>query len=171
MRVKQNDQWFKNNGFEAIVTDGCFFRDLLFAAEYFVNKELLPEEIGLAYQYAIPDFMEDYRHPGQDRCFIKEHGHVQIIRIGFYIIGKRFVSIKYPYRADKDRMIIGTPADLYKCNFFISKCKIAKGNHFYVSDMYGNLSWNPGNSFTDNLLSVRGFTIKVFADGSTLRRD
>ena len=160
--VKQYDPWFNENGFDAIPTDGCFFRDLLYVSEYFIGGLLTAPEIGLSYQYAIPDFMEDYRHPGKDRCFIKEFGHVQIIRIGFYILSHCYVSIKYRYRVDGDEMIIGKPSDLYQCNFFISKCKLDKGSHFYVSDMYGNEKWNPGKSTITKVTSIRGFNIEVF---------
>ena len=160
--IKQTDAYFIENGYDAIVSDGCFFRDLLYASEFFTGRILTAKEIGMAYHYAIPDFMEDHRRPNQDRCFIKEHGHIQIARIGFYILQERKVKIIYKYRWDKNEgMIIGRSGDLYSCNFFISKCKMPKFNHFYVSSMAGAEEWNPGVSFSDELLSIRGFQIEI----------
>lgn len=159
--VKQTDPGFSDRPFDAIQTDGCFFRVLLECSEYLLNKQLTVNEIKYAFKYAIPDFMEDHRQPNKDRCFISEGGHVNIIRIGFYILGIRNVSIEYKYRFDIDtgNYEIGSKDSYKDCNFWISKCKLRTTNHFYHSDALGVLLWNPSDSFTYDRTSLRGFKI------------
>jgi hypothetical protein len=57
--------------------------------------------------------------------------------------------------------VIGKATDLGKCNYFISKCRMPTFNHFYESTATGDERWNPGQSFSRDLLSVRGFYINV----------
>lgn len=163
--VKQYDPYFSKAPLGVIKTDGCLYRVLLKGAEKVAVCRLTAGEIGNAFHYAIPDFMEDHRHPGQDRCYIKAGGHVEIIRIGMYMLGHRSVEIYYRYRRDitrdGDKMVIGTYGDIDRCNFYIGKCKTEKAAHFYESDIGGGLEWDPGRSFTKKLMSVRGFYIKI----------
>lgn len=165
MHVKQTHHAFQIAPYDGIQTDGCLYRCLLYAPELFTGKVLTTEEIKRAWHYSIPDYMEDHRNPHQDRCFIKAGGHVQIARIGFHIIGVRDVQIEYRYRRDispnGDNLVIGRQPTLATCNFFISKCRLPNYNHFYVSDIGGMEKWNPGQSFSTDLLSIRGFYIKV----------
>ena len=161
--LKQTDSAFDRAPYDAIQTDGCLWRTLLHCAELKTGKVLSAEEIKHAWHYSIPDYMEDHRHPGMDRCYIKAGGHAEIIRIGFHILGERDVSIGYAYRYDfnTDSLIIGKPGGLEQCNYFISKCKLPTYNHFYESDQFGNCTWNPGRSYSNEWLSVRGFWIEV----------
>jgi len=159
---KQYDAAFNKPPYDAIQTDGCFVFDLLYGVEEFsVSSDFTETEIKRIWHYSIPDYLEDHRHPHQDRCFIKAGGHVEIMRVGFYIMGIRNVKIKYKYRIDGDEMIIGRPSDLYACNFFITKCKLPTFSHFYVSDQFGKLLWNPGNSYSEIHTSLRGFEIEL----------
>ena len=167
--IKQSNPEFSAAPYDAIITDGCLYRGLLKGAEKMTGRQLSLDEIKSAFHYAVPDFMEDHRHPEQDRCFIKwtdKHiGHEEIIRIGLYILGERNVKVKYRARVDMaaphNNIIIGRPGSLDACNFFISKCKTPKGAHFYESNIAGGLVWDPGQSYTDKLLSIRGFEIRI----------
>jgi hypothetical protein len=161
--IKQTDPAFARPPYDAIQTDGCFWRTLLHAGELFTGKTFTAAELKHAYHYSIPDCMEDHRTPGQDRCYIKGGGHVEIIRIGFYMMGERNVDIGYGYRYDFDagRYVIGNEAMLDRCNWFVSKCKMPTFNHFYESNRHGDETWNPGRSYSNELLSLRGFSIYV----------
>ena len=165
--VKQSDKAFVEAPFDAIITDGCLYRSLLKGAEFITGKMLTQDEIKRAFTYAIPEYMEDHRNPRQDRCYIKAGGHGEIIRIGCYILGERNVKVAYRYRQDirpggNKVMVIGREDDLAGCNFWISKCKPTSfSGHFYQSDMGGLLLWDPGQSYTKHLLSVRGFYIEI----------
>ena len=167
MHIKQTDPAFSDAPYDAIQTDGCFWRALLYASELFTSHELTAEELKRAYHYSIPDYMEDHRTDGKDRCYIQWgdgfKGHEEIMRIGFYVLGERSVDIEYAYRKDytTGKFVIGKPADFYRCNFWIGKCRYGSTGHFYVSDMQGKLKWNPGNTYSADLLSLRGFRIKV----------
>lgn len=162
--ILQTDAGFGAAPYDAIMTDGCFWRTLLHASEVHCGKALTLDELKYAYQYAIPNYMEDHQQPGKSRCYIQWKGHEEIIRIGFYILGERNVDIKYRYRydIDTDKTIIGTEKAFYGCTFFVGKCKLRpNAYHFYESDLHGAMKWNPHTVFTNDLTSLRGFLIKV----------
>ena len=161
--IKQTNPGFARAPYDAIQTDGCFWRTLLHCGEHFTGKLLSIRELQRAFHFSIPDYMEDHRRPGEDRCYILGGGHVEVIRIGFYILGERNVDIEYAYRQDFNtrRFVIGKAQDFYRCNYYISKCAYKKTGHFYESDLKGAEEWNPGQTFNPELLSMRGFVIRV----------
>jgi len=164
--IKQTSNTFNDEPFAAIQTDGCFWRVLLNASEIMTKNALTGDELKRAFHYSIPDYMEDHRNPGQDRCYIKWHGHEEIIRIGFHIIGMRDVSIEYKYRKDYDtgKFVIGNSEAWYDCNFWIAKCRYRNTGHFYTSDNKGAVVWNPASTAPahgNDILSLRGFSIRV----------
>jgi len=161
--IKQYSEDFDKEPYTAIQTDGCLWEVLLKAAENMTHKTFYIAEIKRLWHYGIPDYMEDHRTPHKDRCYILAGGHVEIIRVGLYVLGARNASIQYKYRYDLDKkeQIIGNKNNLDDCNFFFAKCKLEKYNHFYESDREGNLVWNPGNSFSKDLLSIRGIRIVI----------
>jgi len=161
--IKQYAKAFSKEPYTAIQTDGCLLFVLLKAAENITGKEFTEKELKRIWHYGIPDYMEDHRHPHKDRCFILGGGHVQLIRIGLYILGVRNASVKYKYRydLDKEEYIIGNKNTLSVCNFFFAKCKLPGYSHFYESNKEGDLVWNPGNSFSVDLLSLRGIQITI----------
>jgi len=113
--LKQTDAAFAQAPYDAIQTDGCLWRSLLYAGEFFTGQVLTADEIKYAFHYSIPDYMEDHRHPGKDRCYILSGGHAEICRVSFFILGERSASIEYAYRRDfypDDKYVIGREADL-----------------------------------------------------------
>ncbi len=160
--IKQFDSDFSSAPYDAIQTDGCFWRTLLHAPEIFTGKHLTLTELKYAFHYSLPDYMEDHRHPEEDRCYIQWLGHEQIIRIGFYILGERNVRISYPYRRDGDKQVLGHVHDIDKCNFFAAKCQLGpKRFHFYNSNMSAVEKWNPHTVISTKVVSIRGFKIEV----------
>ena len=161
--IKQYNSAFKKEPYKAIQTDGCLYNVLLKAAENITGEEFTVEEIKRIWHYSIPDYMEDHRHPNKDRCYIRAGGHVEIIRLGLHVLGVRHATIQYKYRYDinTEKYILGNKDSLCDCNFFFAKCKLPAYNHFYESDREGELRWNPGYSFSHNLLSIRGVKITI----------
>lgn len=158
--IKQIDPAFIDPPYDAISTDGCLFRSLQAIAETAIGVALTEDEIKRAFHYAIPDYMEDHRNVGNDRCYILKHE--EIIRVAFYILGYRYVSIEYKYRKDDVKMIIGTHRDFYSCNYWIGKCLLdSGGSHFYLSNLIGNVTWNPHVAISEKLTSLRGYRIKI----------
>jgi hypothetical protein len=147
-----------------IQTDGCLFMSLLdIACDYCKAKcqpalksELTIAEVNKIYWYAIPQFMQDGRQAQQNRCYILNHA--EIIRLGFYILGKRNMFIQYLYRDDFDPS--KSFGEIKGCNYFITEIQLPTFNHFYRSDADGNVLYNPGRSFSNNIESTRGYKIE-----------
>lgn len=156
----------KKIGISAIGTDGCLFMTLLKAATNFVKTEYTYEKIRRAYQYAIPDFMQDHRTPGKDRCFVIDLP--EIVRIGFTLLGYPDVQVEYLYRNDNPlgvpKMIIGKHGSLKKCNFFFKKVLAVNGDnsykHFLECTKEMVSLYNPGNG-DGKILSLRGMKIRL----------
>lgn len=145
---------------EAVPTDGCLLFSLWKSGEQFTNNFYSLQDIIRGYKWAIPDYMEDHRNPGKDRCYILDHE--EILRIGFALMGYPKARLKYIYRDDDPNgsgdMIIGSRMDISKPNYWISKVWTGEIFHFYNSDQWGNAVWNPGIS-TGSLISLRGYKI------------
>ena len=157
--IKQYNECFNAAPYDAIQTDGCFWRTLLYPAELFTGKEFTADELKRAFHYSIPDYMEDHRHSGEDRCYIQWRGHEEII------MGYRNVDVSYRVRhdLDKDQFILGNESQYNACQFFAAKCKWKKTGHFYASDRYGWCKWNPHDVYvmSNEILSIRGFGIII----------
>jgi|GEM_PF-4448972 len=159
-----NKQTHPQHG-EAIQTDGCYFMVDLSIGEDIgyrlgrISRGFTPLEVNLAYHYAIPDFMEDHRQPGESRCYILDHP--AIISIGLYIMGFREHSVEYKYRNDAGIQIIGRPDDLDDCNYFVKEVLIGNGprTHFIRCDRRGVTLYNPGITDDMEWESFRGYKV------------
>lgn len=147
---------------EAVPTDGCLLFTLWKAGEEFTRKKYTLGEIVRGYKWAIPDYMEDHRHTGSDRCYILDHE--EVMRIGFALLGFPRAYIEYIYRDDdplgKGKMVIGSRMQIEEPNYWAAKVWAGYFHHFYNSDRAGNVRWNPGIS-TGRLISLRGYKITI----------
>lgn len=160
-----NKQYFPKH-IEPIRTDGCHFMVDLSFGESLRQRidhdapDMTPDEVNHAYHYAIPDYMEDYREPEKSRCYILSHE--EIIAIGLRIMGFRNFNVEYLYRRDGNTYIIGNEAALFRCNFFVKKIPYKSSGHFIRCYMNGITDYNPGNTDSMDILSLRGFLVKIF---------
>ena len=147
---------------EAVPTDGCLLFTLWKAAEQFTRKRFTLQEIVRGYNWVIPDYMEDHRNPGKDRCYILDHE--EVMRVGFALLGFPRAEIRYIYRDDDPlgtgEMVIGSRMQIEEPNYWASKVWTGDFYHFYNSDRIGDVRWNPGVS-TGHLVSLRGYKIKL----------
>ena len=147
-----------------IQTDGCLFMSLLdipcdwckARCQPPLKNELTVSEINKAYWYAIPQFMRNGDIDQKSRCYILNHP--EIIRIGFYILSKRNMFIQYLYRDDEDPD--KSFGDIKGCNYFITEIRLPSFHHFYRSDADNNVIYNPGRSFSNDVVSTRGYRIE-----------
>ena len=146
-----------------IQTDGCLYMSLLdIPCDWCKAKcrparnDLTVAEINRLYWYAIPQFMKNGDTDKNNRCYILNHE--EIIRLGFYILGKRTMFIQYAYRDDADpQKSFGT---IDKCNYFITEIELPSFHHFYRSDADNTVIYNPGRSYSEKVVSTRGYIIE-----------
>lgn len=163
MKLKQ----YSPNMPRSVVTDGCFYMDLLDIGWSFANRVIGPvdeptvQEVRRIYKWVIPDFMRDGGNTKKNRCFIEAGGHVEIIRAMVNICQIRDIKIEYRYRKDYDDMIIGKEYDYDRCNYFLHELDCESYTHFVHVDRDGQLLYNPGRSFSEKIISVRGFYLAI----------
>lgn len=147
---------------DAIPSDGCLLLTLWKAAEKFTGERFTLQDIIRGYKWVIPDYMEDHRTPGKDRCYILSHE--EVMRVGFALMGAPRAKIEYMYRDDdplgNGKMVIGSRMQIEVPNYWAAKVWTGYFHHFYNSDNIGDVRWNPGVS-TGHLVSLRGYKITL----------
>lgn len=159
MKWKQYDAAFRDE----IQTDGCLFFTLLSIAEDASSRSFEdPEEIELAYQYAMPNFMLDGGEVYKNRCFI--NNHPAIIRIGLHILGIRKAEIGYLYRSDLTEADNpgSDPAMKDRCQYFAMKIIKPGGGYHHLRSTYDRKpGYNPGRTENDDIVSLRGYRVEI----------
>ena len=150
MNIKQTERAL----YPSIQSDGCLLMSLLDIACAEAKDELMPYEINRIYDYAVSKYM-------LPTCYVLDHA--AIIKLGFYLLGHRFTSEYYGYRRDDNKNIFGE-GDSEKCNYWIAKVDTGSFEHFYRSDSYGCVLYNPGTS-TGRVISLRGYFVKILGEG------
>lgn len=149
--------------YSPIQTDGCFFMDDLSISEDLAmlsdgkHSAFSVPMVNRAYDYCIPKFMRDGGDEEKNRCYILDH--VEVVRVGLYIMGLPYHHIEYLYRSDYDRM--NNPALLARCNYFIKEVRYGKGSHFVRCNRSGFTLYNSGNTDGVDWLSLRGFLVAI----------
>jgi len=153
--------------YDEIQTDGCYFMvDLSIGEDIALrigkqHHQFTPEEINLAYDYAIPKFMHDGTEARKNRCYILDHR--EIVGIGLRLMGFRDFEMEYLYRKDGDQIIIGSELNLDRCNYFVKEVLVGNGpvTHFVRCDRIGVSLYNPGITDDMDWESFRGYLVKV----------
>lgn len=149
MNIKQTERAL----YPSIQSDGCLLMSLLDIACSAADDELMPYEINRIYDYLVPKYM-------MPTCYVLDHA--AIIKLGFYVLGHRFTSEYYGYRRDDNKKVFGED-DYEKCNYWIAKVDTGAFEHFYRSDKYGCVIYNPGIS-TGRVVSLRGYLVKILGE-------
>lgn len=157
---RQYDAAFRNE----IQTDGCLFMCLGSIVEEASGIPFEdPDEIERAYQYAIPNYMRDGGAVRKNRCYI--NSHPDLLRVFFHVLGIRKPSmVVYAYRYDFEtgRYVVGGSSSKWQCNYFVKKVRYGtEGGHFLRCTVDLDSLYNPGRTDNDDILSLRGYVVKL----------
>lgn len=131
---------------------GCLYMALLYISCKTADESLVPFEVNKILDYASPMYVD------KANCYVLDLP--EIIRLGLYILGKRFAVVEYSFRVDSGVYIVGDEASEAKANHFIMEMDCGSYTHFVVTDREHNILYNPGMS-VGVPVSYRGFHTKV----------
>jgi len=147
---------------EPIRTDGCLFMSLASIAVDYADTMLYPEDINELFWYVTPWHMRDGLHAREDRCLVLDHPAIIRAALRMLLTPNEMPVVEYVFRDDEDASkCFGDVRDKERCTAFITEVQMTGYTHFFRSDKDCNVVYNPGRSWSREIVSYRGYYLGV----------